>query len=121
MPGKTSDVQGTISVNLSQGHIAQKLCPDLIFVDLHMSRYSEMSKRIMAIFKQYDPNMLGASVDEAYLKYVFFSSTSMTGEGNVCSDGFISITVSQIIAYNTTWIQTNAYGGCVSGFLTRPS
>jgi hypothetical protein len=37
----------------------------------------------MAVFKQYDPNMLGASVDEAYLKYVFSSSTSMIGEGNV--------------------------------------
>ncbi|KAN0135378.1 hypothetical protein V8E53_006657 [Lactarius tabidus] len=49
------------------GHIALKLCPELILVDLHMSLYSEVSKRIMAIFRQYDPNMLAASVDEAYL------------------------------------------------------
>ncbi|KAH9985790.1 hypothetical protein BJV74DRAFT_775412 [Russula compacta] len=48
------------------GYIARKLCPDLIFVDLHMSRYSEVSKRIMAIFRQYDPNLLAASVDEAF-------------------------------------------------------
>ncbi|KAI0302716.1 hypothetical protein BC826DRAFT_1089789 [Russula brevipes] len=49
------------------GYIARKLCPDLIFVELHMSRYSEVSKRIMTIFRQYDTNMLAASVDEAYL------------------------------------------------------
>jgi hypothetical protein len=40
-----------------------------------MSRYSEVSKRIMAIFRQYDPDMLAAGVDEAYLKQVSFSST----------------------------------------------
>ncbi|KAI0295820.1 hypothetical protein B0F90DRAFT_1637231 [Multifurca ochricompacta] len=52
------------------GYIALKLCPNLIFVNLHMSRYSEVSKRIMAIFRQYDPNMFAAGVDEAYLKQV---------------------------------------------------
>lgn len=50
------------------GFIAKKLCPELITVPLHMSRYVEMSKQIMAIFRQYDPNMLAASVDEGYLK-----------------------------------------------------
>lgn len=49
-----------------------KLCPELILVDLHMSLYSGVSKRIMAIFRQYDPNMLAASVDEAYLKWVSY-------------------------------------------------
>ncbi|KAI0256368.1 hypothetical protein BJV78DRAFT_1171398 [Lactifluus subvellereus] len=49
------------------GYIALKLCPDLILVDLHMSRYSGVSRQIMAIFRQYDPTMLAASVDEAYL------------------------------------------------------
>ncbi|KAH9979034.1 hypothetical protein BGW80DRAFT_1442884 [Lactifluus volemus] len=49
------------------GYIALKLCPNLILVDLHMSRYSEVSKQIMAIFRQYDPTMLAAGVDEAYL------------------------------------------------------
>jgi DNA polymerase kappa len=58
-----------------EGYIARKLCPDLIFVKLNMSRYAEVSKQIMAIFRQYDPNMLAASVDEAYLKQVTFSST----------------------------------------------
>lgn len=43
-----------------------------------MSRYTEVSKQIMAIFRQYDPNMLASSVDEAYLKQVTFSSTSLT-------------------------------------------
>ncbi|KAI0066045.1 IMS-domain-containing protein [Artomyces pyxidatus] len=49
------------------GFIAKKLCPELITVPIHMSRYSELSKNIMAIFRQYDENMLAASVDEAYM------------------------------------------------------
>jgi len=40
-----------------------------------MSRYSKVSKRIMVIFKQYDPDMLAAGIDEGYLKYVSFLST----------------------------------------------
>ncbi|ETW80514.1 hypothetical protein HETIRDRAFT_46153 [Heterobasidion irregulare TC 32-1] len=47
--------------------IAQKLCPELTIVPIHMSRYSEMSKIIMNIFRQYDPDLLAASIDEAYL------------------------------------------------------
>ena len=53
---------------LYTGFIAQKLCPELTIVPIHMSRYSEMSKIIMNIFRQYDPDLLAASVDEAYLK-----------------------------------------------------
>jgi DNA polymerase kappa len=58
-----------------------------------MSRYSELSKRIMAIFRQYDPNMLAASVDEAYIKQVSFS-TSRPGKrrGTFSNDLYSSIT-----------------------------
>ncbi|THH28737.1 hypothetical protein EUX98_g5433 [Antrodiella citrinella] len=48
-------------------YIAKKLCPELVVVPLNMSRYSEMSQKIMGIFRRYDPNMHAASVDEGYL------------------------------------------------------
>jgi nucleotidyltransferase/DNA polymerase involved in DNA repair len=48
-----------------------------------MSRYSEVSKQIMALFRQYDPNMLAASVDEAYLKQVFSPVPASAGEGEL--------------------------------------
>ncbi|KAI0259266.1 hypothetical protein BC834DRAFT_943515 [Gloeopeniophorella convolvens] len=51
-------------------YIALKLCPELLVVDLHMPRYVEVSRQIMSIFRTYDPNMLAASVDEAYIKRV---------------------------------------------------
>jgi hypothetical protein len=85
-----------------------------------MSRYSEVSKRIMSVFRQYDPNMLAASVDEAYLKQVSFSSTRLGNEGEPFLS-LISIPVSRSIACSTTWIQTNVWGGYVSGFLMRQS
>ncbi|KAH7874546.1 uncharacterized protein C8R40DRAFT_1272652 [Lentinula edodes] len=47
--------------------IAKKLCPELILLSIHPERYSDMSKRVMAILARYDPDMLVASCDEAYL------------------------------------------------------
>ncbi|KAJ3749015.1 IMS-domain-containing protein [Lentinula detonsa] len=47
--------------------IAKKLCPELILLSIHPQRYSDMSKKVMAILARYDPNMLVASCDEAYL------------------------------------------------------
>ncbi|KAF9051079.1 IMS-domain-containing protein [Hymenopellis radicata] len=49
------------------GFIAKKLCPDLIFVSNNFSRYGDMSKKVMAIFERYDPNMCAAGCDEGYL------------------------------------------------------
>jgi len=62
------------SLNRSRGFVAKKLCPDLIFVSNHFSRYMEMSNQIMSIFKRYDPTMLPAGCDEGYLKYVLSCS-----------------------------------------------
>ncbi|KAJ3971769.1 DNA/RNA polymerase [Lentinula raphanica] len=47
--------------------IAKKLCPELILLNIHPERYSDMSKKVMAILACYDPDMLIASCDEAYL------------------------------------------------------
>lgn len=49
------------------GFVAKKLCPDLILVPIRFSRYSEMSKMVMNVFRQYDPNMCPAGCDEGYL------------------------------------------------------
>ena len=50
------------------GFVAKALCPDLIFLPIDMPKYVGMSRRVMDIFKQYDPNMLVAGCDEGYLK-----------------------------------------------------
>lgn len=69
MPG------GSVTLNLCPSpeqclseYIAKKLCPELVVVSCNFSRYSEMSKKVMDIFRRYDPNMHAASVDEGYLK-----------------------------------------------------
>ncbi|KIM83394.1 hypothetical protein PILCRDRAFT_97225 [Piloderma croceum F 1598] len=49
------------------GFIAEKLCPDLIFVPINWDRYAENSQKVMDVFRRYDPNMNAASIDEAYL------------------------------------------------------
>ncbi|GLB37670.1 putative impB/mucB/samB family protein [Lyophyllum shimeji] len=49
------------------GYIAKKLCPELIFVSSHFSRYMEKSNAVMAILRGYDPNFYAAGCDEAYL------------------------------------------------------
>ncbi|KAJ7096363.1 IMS-domain-containing protein [Mycena epipterygia] len=47
--------------------IAKKLCPELIMVSHGMSDYSDMSRKVMAICKRYDPQMCPAGCDEGYL------------------------------------------------------
>ncbi|KAI0779356.1 DNA/RNA polymerase [Fomes fomentarius] len=47
--------------------IAKKLCPELVIISSHFHRYSEMSGKVMAIFRRYDPNMCAAGCDEGYL------------------------------------------------------
>ncbi|KAI0744213.1 DNA/RNA polymerase [Daedaleopsis nitida] len=47
--------------------IARKLCPELVIISSHFHRYSEMSDKVMTIFRRYDPNMAAAGCDEGYL------------------------------------------------------
>tara|TARA_R110000868_G_scaffold411724_1_gene708091 strand:- start:1340 stop:2440 length:1101 start_codon:yes stop_codon:yes gene_type:complete len=49
------------------GNLAAKLCPELIFVRPNFERYSEISKKIKAIFFDYTDLVEPLSLDEAYL------------------------------------------------------
>ncbi|PCJ95329.1 MAG: DNA polymerase IV [Flavobacteriaceae bacterium] len=49
------------------GYLAQKNCPELIFVKPRFSRYQEISKKIKAIFFEYTDLVEPLSLDEAYL------------------------------------------------------
>lgn len=47
--------------------IAYRLCPKAVFVPPRFSRYSEISRQIVAIFERYTPDVETLSLDEAYL------------------------------------------------------
>ncbi len=46
---------------------AGKLCPQAIFVPVHMERYAEISAQIMNIFQEFTPLVEPLSLDEAFL------------------------------------------------------
>ncbi len=46
---------------------AKKLCPQGIFIPGRMSRYHEKSKEVMAVFKDFSPEVQQISIDEAFL------------------------------------------------------
>lgn len=46
---------------------AYKLCPQGIFVHGRMERYAEISYQIMTIFKEYSPDVMQMSIDEAFI------------------------------------------------------
>ena len=48
--------------------VAQKLCPELVNLFPRHGRYGEISKVIMGIMRNYDPEMCAAGCDEGYLK-----------------------------------------------------
>ena len=47
--------------------VAHRLCPNLIVVEPHFSRYKEISQQIHAIFHEYTDIIEPLSLDEAYL------------------------------------------------------
>ena len=49
------------------GYIAQRNCPDLIFVKPRFSRYKEISQQVRSIFFEYTDLVEPLSLDEAYL------------------------------------------------------
>ncbi len=49
------------------GRLAEKLCPDLIFVRHRFDRYKEISKKVRKIFLDYTDLVEPLSLDEAYL------------------------------------------------------
>ncbi|KAJ0229871.1 DNA polymerase kappa [Hirschfeldia incana] len=49
------------------GFIARKLCPDLIFVPVDFPKYTHYSDLTRKVFRNYDPNFIAGSLDEAYL------------------------------------------------------
>ncbi len=54
---------------------AKKLCPMGIFVPGRMKRYQEVSREVMAIFREFAPSVQPISIDEAFL--------DMTGTGRI--------------------------------------
>ncbi len=46
---------------------ARRLCPLAVFVPVRMSRYAEVSRRVMSVLERFSPLVEQASVDEAYL------------------------------------------------------
>ncbi|PIA33272.1 hypothetical protein AQUCO_04200204v1 [Aquilegia coerulea] len=49
------------------GFIAQKVCPELIFVPVDFKKYTHYSELSRKVFHKYDPNFVASSLDEAYL------------------------------------------------------
>ncbi len=47
--------------------VARRLCPQAVFLPGRMDRYQEISKQVMAIFREYTPLVEQVSVDEAFL------------------------------------------------------
>lgn len=88
--------------------VAQKLCPQLVCIHQNHDRYSTVSKEIMAIIRNYDPEMCVAGCDEGYLNI-----TAYCDENNMSPDDCVAqlrkevfeatnLTVSAGIAPNMT-------------------
>lgn len=55
------------SITFIPGFIAKKLCPELVIVPLNFAKYTEVSKVVREVFKEYDPSFCSMSLDEAFL------------------------------------------------------
>ena len=47
--------------------VADKLCPDLIYLDLNFDKYKEASEKMQGVVREYDPSFHCMSMDEVYV------------------------------------------------------
>ena len=50
------------------GFIAQKLCPEIVFVKPDFTKYVKASRESRSVFAQYNPDYIAGSLDEAYIE-----------------------------------------------------
>jgi len=49
------------------GYIGKQLCPELIILPLNFDKYIAKADEVRSVIAKYDPNYMGASLDEAYM------------------------------------------------------
>ena len=59
---------------------ALRLCPDAVRTPTNFSRYREVSRRVMAIFREYTPLVEPLSLDEAYLDVTALAATGRAAD-----------------------------------------
>ncbi|XP_003391861.3 PREDICTED: DNA polymerase kappa-like [Amphimedon queenslandica] len=62
------------------GFIAKKLCPQLVIVKSHFSKYQEVSQTVREILSNYDPLFSSVGLDEAYLDITEYVTELMRGK-----------------------------------------
>ena len=65
------------------GFIAKKLCPQLVIVQSHFSKYQEVSGTVREILSNYDPLFSSVGLDEAYLDITEYVIEIMRGKEKV--------------------------------------
>ncbi|KAF3941162.1 hypothetical protein ABW19_dt0204997 [Dactylella cylindrospora] len=88
------------------GHIAMKLCPQLVFLPLNFEKYNAKAKEVREVLVRYDDRFEAASCDEAYLNITkYLKRTGMEAEECVAQirkevEEHAKVTVSAGIAPN---------------------
>lgn len=63
---------------------AERLCPDIVFVEAHHDRYIECSKKVKKLYTEYTDRMESFGIDEAWLDVT--DSISLFGSGKTIAD-----------------------------------
>ena len=63
---------------------AEKLCPDIVFVEAHHDRYEEWSKKVKKVYSEYTDRVESFGIDEAWLDVT--KSLSLFGSGKTIAD-----------------------------------
>ncbi|XP_022253183.1 DNA polymerase kappa-like isoform X2 [Limulus polyphemus] len=91
------------------GFIAKKLCPNLIIVPCNFKKYTEVSKQVREIMRDYDPDFLPMSLDEAYLDITdFLQQRKQQLVKQNLADDKIEDSTTEVLKYGHLELDTNS-------------
>ena len=97
---------------------ALRKCPHAIVVEVHMSRYADVSAAVFAIFHRYTPLVQGLSLDEAFLDVT--ASQSLFGDGTAIAQRIKNDIRTELSLTASAGVAPNRFIAKVASDLRKP-
>lgn len=126
LPGERRSVVSTCSYEARKYGVhsampisrAQELCPQAIFLHGRMERYHEKSEEVMSVFRDFSPDVLQMSIDEAFIDIT--GTERLFGEPEILAGNLKKAVFEKTGLTVSVGIATNRYVAKIASGLKKP-